>query len=146
MMNVNNNNNQYNTSFSNVPNGRKEIMTKDEKMNILVPKASNLLAQRAEREVPENGKFTKIFVAFDVPDTQNEALISIEADQGQPKDMRRLSIGVHRMNSDRITSNYMLKGTKREILDYLKKAEVNSEFIKTVYSLSDSVDDYYSSL
>ncbi len=143
-MNVNNN--QFNTTFSGVQKEAQNIMTKDEIMNILVPKAYNILGQRAEREVPENGKFRRIFVAFDVPDTQNEALISIENDANEPNDMRRLIIGVHRLNSDRITSNYIFKGTKKEILEYLKNPEIKSEFTKTVYSLSKSVDEYYSSL
>ncbi len=145
-MDVNNNKNHYNTSFSSIPDGKKEIMDKDEKMEILIPKASNLLANRAEREVPENGKFRKIFVAFDIPDTQNEALISFEHDEIDPKNMRRISIGVHRLGSDRITSNYIIKGTKNELIEYLKKIEFKKEFKDTVNLLSDSVDEYYSSL
>ena len=145
-MNINSNNNQINTSFSGISDSKRKIMTKEEKMNILVTKASDLLAKRAEREVPENGKFRRIFVAFDVPDTQNEALISIEQDETQPKDMRRLSVGVHRLGSDRVTSNYIVKGTKKEIIEYLKKSEFKEEFTDTVNSLSHSVDDYYSSL
>ncbi len=145
-MNINNNNNQINTSFSGLLKKDLNKMTKDEKMDILVEKASNLLVQRAEREVPDNGKFSRIFVAFDIPDTQNEALISFEHDEIEPKDMRRLSIGVHRANSDRITSKYIVKGTKKELIEYLKKTEFKKEFTDTVNSLSHSVDNYYSSL
>ena len=138
-MNVNNN--QFNTAFSSIKREKQKTMTKDEIMDIVVPKAYNLLSQRAEKEVPENGKFRRIFVAFDIPETRNEALISIENDAKEPNSIRRLVIGVHRLNSDRVTSNYIFYGTKKEILEYLKKPEIKSD-----YSLSKSVDDYYSSL
>ena len=94
----------------------------------------------------KNGKFRKIFVAFDIPQTQNEALITIEHDAIDPKTNRRLSVGVHRQNSDRITSNYIFKGPKKEVLDYLKNNDNQNELYKIVTDLSKSVDDYYSSL
>ena len=126
--------------------GSLDMLSKEEKMDILVPKCSDLLTKRAEREVPENGKFHRIFVAFEIPETQNETLFSIEPDAKDFKDIRRMSIAVHRKNSDRIISNYMFKGTKEEVLNYLKDEKNYAEFKQTVNSLSNSVDEYYSSL
>ncbi len=126
--------------------GSLDMLSKEEKMDILVPKCSDLLTKRAEREVPENGKFRRIFVAFEIPETQNETLFSIEPDAKDFKDIRRMSIAVHRKNSDRIISNYMFKGTKEEVLNYLKDEKNYAEFKQTVNSLSNSVDEYYSSL
>ena len=66
--------------------GSLDMLSKEEKMDILVPKCSDLLTKRAEREVPENGKFRRIFVAFEIPETQNETLFSIEPDAKDFKD------------------------------------------------------------
>ncbi len=145
-MNINNNYNNYNSSFSGIDKDKIPMLSDDEKTNLLIEKSRDILYQRAEREVPENGKFRKIFVAFDIPQTQNEALITIEHDAIDPKTNRRLSVGVHRQNSDRITSNYIFKGPKKEVLDYLKNNDNQNELYKIVTDLSKSVDDYYSSL
>ena len=136
----------YTPQYSGINKGNLEMLSKDEKMQILIPKCSEVLTQRAEKEVPENGKFRKIFVAFDIPDTKNEALITIEADAKDYKNQRRVSIGVHHQNSDRVVSNYMFKGTKQEIIDYLKDSKNFPEFTQTVNELSTAIDDYYASL
>ena len=141
-MNVNNNN----ISFNGIVKGQQRVSKNESTTDLLITKSREYLAQRAEREVPENGVFTRIFVAYDIPDTQNEAVIAIEHDEKEPKTQRRLSIGVHNQHSDRLFSNYVLKGTKEEILNFLNNKE-NQETIKTTISnLSKKTDEYYSSL
>lgn len=141
-MNVNNNN----ISFNGIGKGQQRVSKNESTTDLLITKSREYLAQRAEREVPENGAFTRIFVAYDIPDSQNEAVIAIEHDEKEPKTQRRLSIGVHNQHSDRLFSNYVLKGTKEEILNFLNNKE-NQETIKTTISnLSKKADEYYSSL
>ena len=141
-MNINNNN----ISFSSIVKGQPKVSEKGSTTDLLISKSREYLAQRAEREVPENGIFTRLFVAYDIPETNNEAIIAIEHDEKEPKTQRRLSIGVHNQHSDRLFSNYVLKGTKQEIINYLNNKE-NQETIKTTVSnLSAKVDEYYSSL
>ena len=141
-MNVNNNN----ISFNGIGKGQQRVSKNESTTDLLITKSREYLAQRAEREVPENGVFTRIFVAYDIPDTQNEAVIAIEHDEKEPKTQRRLSIGVHNQHSDRLFSNYVLKGTKEEILNFLNNKE-NQETIKTTISnLSKKTEKYYSSL
>ena len=141
-MNINNNN----ISFSSIVKGQPKVSEKGSTTDLLISKSREYLAQRAEREVPENGIFTRLFVAYDIPETNNEAIIAIEHDEKEPKTQRRLSIGVHNQHSDRLFSNYVLKGTKQEIINYLNNKE-NQEVIKTtVANLSAKVDEYYSSL
>lgn len=141
-MNVNNNN----ISFNGIGKGQQRVSKNESTTDLLITKSREYLAQRAEREVPENGAFTRIFVAYDIPDSQNEAVIAIEHDEKEPKTQRRLSIGVHNQHSDRLFSNYVLKGTKEEILNFLNNKE-NQETIKTTISnLSAKTDEYYSSL
>ena len=138
--------NNKNTIFNQVQKGKPKVYSDKEKTDILVSKSRQILAQKTEKEVPENGQFRKIFVAFDVPNTQNEAVLSIEHDLKNPKIQRRLFIGVHHQNRDRLFSNMLLRGTKQEIIDYLN-SEDNQELVKTLTAhLSDKVDEYYSSL
>lgn len=143
---INKNQNNYNTSFSGIRKDKPVMLDKAAKMNILVPKSKEVLSDIAQREVPENGQFKKVFVSFKVPETQNEALITIEHDSKEPKTQRILSVGVHHQNSDRLVSNFLLKGTKKEILDYLKDDKNNQDIINYINHLSGKVDESYSSL
>lgn len=145
-MNVNNNYNQYNSSALEIKKDKASMSNKDKTTKLLVEKGMGILHKRAEREVPENGKFTRIFVAFDIPETQNEAIMAIEHDATNPKDMRRISVGVHRLHSPRLESKYIFKGTKKEVLDFVKDKENLDKLFLSVNDLSNSVNDYYSSL
>lgn len=141
-----NNNFKFNTSFKSINKDKPNMQENKLLTDALVLKTREFLADRTEKEIPENGLFRKIFVAFDVPDTNNEALLLIEMDGEEPRTQRRLSIGVHHRNADRLTSNYVLKGTKKEIIEYLKDFSNQQFIIDTVKDLSDKTDEYYSSL
>ena len=145
-MEINNYFNQSNINFSKTDKGSTKMYTYDEKMNILVPKTKEILADSAEKQVPENGLFRKVFVSFDVPDSDNTAILGIEYDEGEHKTQRRLFVGVHHNNSDRLTRNYLLKGNKEEILAFLKDPSNKEDIIKTVNHLSQKTNEYYSSL
>ncbi|MCD7740426.1 MAG: hypothetical protein LUH11_03660 [Candidatus Gastranaerophilales bacterium] len=140
-------NNQYHTSFSGINKDKRTLMlSKEEQMPILIEKGAGVLNEKAQLQVPENGKFNRIFVAFNIPETPNEAVFTIEHDELNPKNSRRLSIGVHHNNMDRLFSNYVLKGTKQEILDYLKNKDNYKDILEIVNNLSEKTDEYYSSL
>jgi len=143
---INNNNNNFIASFSGIKRNKPAMLDKTAKMNILVPKSKEVLLGIAERAVPENGQFKKVFVSFRIPESQNEALLTIEHDSKEPKTQRLLSIGVHHQNSDRLISNFLLRGTKKEILTYLKDDKNSKIIIDYVNHLSDKVDESYSSL
>lgn len=142
-------NNHYTEFNKKLLNKSKELPTMlsyEQKMNILVPKTKEVLAETAEKQVPENGLFRKVFVSFSVPDTDNKALLGIEYDEAEPKTQRRLFVGVHHNNSDRLTQNYLLKGTKAEIIEYLKDGSNQQSIIESVTNLSKKTDEYYASL
>lgn len=141
-----NNNFKFNTSFKSINKDKPTMQENKLLTDALVSKTREFLADRTEKEIPENGLFRKIFVAFDVPETNNEALLLLEMDGEEPRTQRRLSIGVHHKNADRLTSNYVLKGTKKEIIEYLKDFSNQQFIIDTVKDLSDKTDEYYSSL
>ncbi len=119
------------------------MQNKPEAINELTNKLRDILSQRAEREVPQNGKFSPVSVSFTVPDTQNKAKVAIEPDFINPKNSRRLSVASYRIGSDRLISSYIFKGTKQEIIDYLHNSESQDRIIKIIKHLSDSVDEYY---
>lgn len=132
--------------LSNFKGGFKNVMqtNSQDKFNIATINATALLALKAEREMPENGKFANVSLAFEIPNSQNIAHFTIECDNENFKDTRRLSIGTSRKGSDRLTSIQLSKGTKKEILNYLNNKD-NIELIKkALFETSSSIDEYFS--
>lgn len=145
-MDINGNFNNYKTSFNGVEKKETKMFDKNRAMNVLVTTCKEELHKSAERKVPENGIFGKVSIAFGIPKSDNKGLFYITHSAENPKDQRVLSVGVHHKNSDRMTSNILLTGTKKEILEYLKSEENTQALIDTVNHLSDKTDEYYSSL
>ena len=140
MNNINNNfNSQNNGQISN--NKGQKLLSGDERLNIIVEDVQKILAERSEREVPENGKFLRVGMFFPIPDTSNEAVLSIVHDELEPKDKRRFEVGVRHKYSDKITSQDIISGTKKEIIEYLKNSNNKDVLKKTVLELSKYVDD-----
>ena len=128
-------------SVNNAQKTNKRTMTKDEIINGYVNKATELLAGRSEREVPENGKFTHVFMAFDVPESANEAILEISHDPLDPKTQRNFSVNVHRKISDMFISQTLFTGTKKEMIEYLNNKDIQANIAASVKELSESVDD-----
>ena len=117
-------------------------LTDDEKLDRLIDGVQKYIAENGERQIPENGKFsTRVGLFFDIPGTENEAVLSVFHDEVDPKTQRRFSVGVRRRNTDKITSEFLAKGTKKEILDYVKNKENYPAIKKTVLELSKHVDE-----
>lgn len=112
----------------------------DTALTSLTSTSLEYLHNRAEREVPENGQFRTVGAMFDVPSSDNEALISVAHDETDPKTQRLFRVGVRHQYSDKITSRILKNGTKQEILDYLKNPENLEEVKKNVLELSEFVD------
>ncbi len=141
-MNINTNCNLYKTSFK-AQKGNKDMQNIEEDYKILTKNLFNAMNLRVEREVPENGKFMPIAVSYKIPESQNIASCTIKYDPLNPKELRRLFYEVQRNGTDRTISEHILKGTKKEILEYLKKEERQTEFINSIKELSKETDDYY---
>lgn len=136
----------YTPIFTGIKKEQKPVHSDGEQMDFLADKASKVMAERIENEVPENGKFTKLSVSWDIPKTLNKAILAVEADALEPKNSRRLAVGAYRKGSDNIRLGYISKGTKKEILEYIKNSDNKEKIIETAYQLSDSVDEHYSEL
>lgn len=120
-------------------------------INYFVNKTADVLAQMVKEDVPESGKFNReTSVFFRVPEiTQKPKTIVryiVECDEINPKDSRRLLIRVMRENSDSALNDYLLKGTKNEILEYLNEPKNRDEIKKRVEQLIKKSNDYYSNL
>ena len=123
---------------------RLSKMTNEEKIYEFAPNAAKLLAKKAEYEVPENGQFGKCAISFNIPGTQNTAYYLVEHDILEPKDQRRFSIGAVRNGSDRMTSVQLIKGTKKEILEFLQDDKNAQLFRDTLVKVSNSTDEHFS--
>lgn len=142
-MNIKNNFIKYNSSFTGLQK-EKKMPTEENELNILTSKMREVLLQRIEKELPKNGKFAPISVSYTMPETQNKIKIIAEYDPIEPKEQRRLLLSSYRLGSDRMVSSYILKGTKKELMDYIKQDESQNKIIKIADELSKSVDEYYS--
>ena len=143
-MNIKNNFIKYNSSFTGLQKEKIKMPIEENELNILTSKMREVLLQRIEKELPENGKFAPISVSYTMPETQNKIKIIAEYDPIEPKEQRRLLLSSYRLGSDRMVSSYILKGTKKELMDYIKQDESQNKIIKIADELSKSVNEYYS--
>ena len=118
---------------------------KEKNIGLFAVNGAKILAKKAQFEVPENGKFAKVGIIFNIPNTQNLAHYNIEYDELEPTNIRRFSIGATRKGSDRLTNAYLIKGTKQESVDFLKNEENNHKIQETLNQVSQETDDYFSS-
>lgn len=142
-MNINNNFSLYTNFCSNTTRSKSTQDMDESALNThqFLDKCCNRLLER-EREVPENGKFTPLSIAFDIPKTRNEASLKIDYDGVNPKDGRILKLDVKRNGTSRLFSHHIIYGTRKEIMNYLKSPDLD-ELGKYVDNLSKAVDEYY---
>ena len=109
---------------------------------------SQKIAESADNYVPEYNKFSPHKIAFYIPGTSNIAEITVKQDEEEYKTQRRVYIGVHHKNSDMLLSNSVFKGTKKEVLEYLKtlSEERLTETVENIKQLSRESDEEHDSL
>ncbi len=146
MIRLNNNFGNYAASFCGVRKGSDTMPDKDTVLKKIVTTSNGLLAEAACRQVPENNKFVPVSIDYKLPSSQNRAKVTVEYDNITPENQRRISVGVYHQNRDRVISNYLYKGTKNEVIEYLKDEKNQQAFIDAIKTLSDKTDEYYSSL
>ena len=126
---------------------QKEIKrTFEEIIKILVNNTTRFAALLTEKEVPRNGKFSPVSFSFNINETSNVGRFCTEYSAKNPEIERYLSLGVRHKNSDRLTSVYLTKGTKEEIISYLKDENNRPEIEKILAELSKKTDDYFNTL
>ena len=146
------NNNIFNNKENNINGGynmKKEEKTREERiLDFAIKDCSQKIAESAQDYVPEYNNFSPHEIAFYIPGTSNIAKIIIKQDEEEYKTQRRVVVGVHHQNSDVLMSNYVFKGTKKEVIEYLKSLsnERFEEILENIKELSRKSDDYHSSL
>ena len=146
-MNVNNNNlNINNASFKSNSGEKPMTFERNTLMNTLMTKCKEELSSIGELQLPENGKFLRLSLGFEIPQSDNMGMFIVDYDPDEPRNKRILSVGVHHKNSDRMVSNIVANGTKKEILEYIKSQENTQELVDLVDELSKKTDDFHNSL
>ncbi len=144
--NGDNNYNNYANSLGKLNKGDIVMENNEQVFKKIVNTSNEMLANLAERLVPENGKFNSVAIDYKLPKSNNMAKVMIECDLEDPKTQRRISVGVHHKDRDRLISNYICKGTKKEVLDYLKAEENKQTFFDTINELSAKTNEYYDNI
>ena len=147
MFQINNFDNSSNAiSFNGVKKQEGVNLSRNEVMKNLVGDANDIFVEEIKQYVPENGKFRPVTFECNIPGTQNIFFYKVEYDSKNHQTGRRFSVNVRHQNSDRLLSTYITKGTKAEIMEFLKDKNNHEKIIETMQKLSDSTDDYYNSL
>ena len=127
---------------NNQGNMGKPKVSQEKNLDNFVDGSCRHLAEIAEREVPENGKFLRVIMGFVVPEEPDKkAKIIISHDTLNPKTSRRLAIEVVKNNDDRAHKTYIFKGTKKEILDYLKDDKNYPKIVENIKQLMANVNE-----
>jgi len=149
MVKFNNNFNKYDNKIPSFTGERKDIQSMPDEETVLKERTAQnneMLANLSERSVPENNKFSPITVEYNLPNSRNMARVTVEYDEQMPATQRRITVGVHHKDRDRLISNYLYKGTKQEVINFLKNEKNTLRFIESIKALSAATDKYYENL
>lgn len=111
----------------------------EEDMNLLIHAIAEALAENIRKRVPVQGSFEKIAVRYRYPETEVRGLLMVEEDLLQ-QDNRRLTAAMFFLEDDRMISNYLMKGSNQEILDYLHSENGIHKMIETYEHLKTKLE------
>ena len=117
------------------------LKTQKKERRLLAEKGARLIADRVRKEVPRSGSFRAISVSFKIPGTNNEGRLIVEPSLTASPEHRRLRIGVNRVGSDRLISNYLVHDTNENILNYLEQEGIAEELLPYYMNLSERADE-----
>ena len=96
------------------------------------------LAEKAQDNVPETGRFKKYTIAGHFTGENIRGILGIE--EGYQSDSARcVSLGVCCDGDDRMVSNFLFTGTKQEILEWLGSPEGQQEIADAYIHLEDKL-------
>lgn len=110
-----------------------------QKMNKLIRKTLEAMTLSVQKNVPQQGAFRQVGVRYQYPGNRFKGMLYVEEDRLQAGSCR-LVAAMYRIGEDRQVSNYLMKGTKEEILDYLKAEKTVSELIGVFAHLKKKVE------
>ncbi|MBR3604683.1 MAG: hypothetical protein IKL52_01490 [Candidatus Gastranaerophilales bacterium] len=135
-----------NINFKGYNMSSKEIKPINQKIDIeklrdFNSRALDKIAEDCEYQISENGKCAPYIFHLNDSYAQNRIRYAIEYDPNNPKDQRVFSIGVSKLYNDKMAQEFVFKGTKREILDYLKSQDSKDEIYETILRLSNKIEE-----
>ncbi|MBE6617946.1 MAG: hypothetical protein E7627_08425 [Ruminococcaceae bacterium] len=110
-------------------------MTKEE---LLIKKCIEVLREKLDKDIPEEGKFPKATVLFSYPGTGNEALLWIE--DGFVS--RYFCVGMREKGSDKVAYHYYAKGSNSDIDACLSDEGIVIEIHNDLEHLKETVDNF----
>lgn len=120
----------------------KNELTDAQKLDILLPKAMNVLREHIQQKMPETGEFRKFFVCFGYPGTGYEALLWVEHNVSEKGGNGRLAAGMRETNSDRVVQHYIATGTKEELMQWLSTSANGAQLRSSYAQLKNAVDRF----
>ena len=104
-------------------------------------RALNKIVDDCEYQVAENGKCAPYIFYLNDSHAQNRVRYAVEYDPNEPKEQRILSIGVSKLYNDKMVQEFVFKGTKKEILEYLKSQDSKDEIYQAILRLSNKIEE-----
>ena len=112
-----------------------------EKLKDFNKKALDKIVENCEYQVPENGKYAPYIFYLNDSYAQNRIRYAIEYDPNEPKEQRVFSVGVSKLYNDKMAQEFVFKGTKKEILEYLKSPKSQEEIYEAILKLSNKIEE-----
>jgi len=112
-----------------------------EKLEDFNKKALDKIVENAEFQLAENGKCAPYIFYLNDSYSQNRIRYAIEYDPNNPKEQRVFSIGVSKQYNDKMAQEFLFRGTKKEILEYLKSPEAQEEIYGTILKLVEKIEE-----
>ena len=120
-------------------------MTREEhikEINKLLWESSEMMADKIINEIPSKGKFTGYRVSFLLSGTRNIAFLLYKYDVLGDGSLRRLSLGVRRVDYNYNITSQIFKGTNEETLEFLKFSDEQiDEYTEQILELADDADE-----
>ena len=105
-----------------------------EKIHMISVKMMELLLEASQKRVPENGKFSKFSLTMQFPDERYFGTITVDFGSN-PRTERTVAVGVYPAASNRMVSNYVFWGTKKELLTWFSDSETADELANSFIHL-----------
>lgn len=107
-------------------------------VNKLYRAVAERLAEKAQDNVPETGRFKKYTIAGHFTGENIRGILGVE-EAYQSDSARCVSLGVCCDGDDRMVSNFLFTGTKQEVLEWLESPKGQQVIVDTYIRLEEKL-------
>ena len=101
------------------------------------------VAEDAEKNIPEEGKFQRIICACNFMQERQEAFLSVLRTSNS-NNVCLVTLNMHRPLSDKIFTHYMFEGSKAEAINWLKDEKNIEKAYNQLTELAKKMENHYS--